>query len=67
MTTEERYQAAVAKFMENDQPTIEQHLDFADAMWKCAEDCTEDRETYIKIAEAQERVIIIKRKYEAGK
>ena len=49
-TTEERYQAAFTKFMAVDQPTIEQHREFADACWSCAKDNTEHKHIYEEIA-----------------
>lgn len=65
-TTEERYQAAFTKFMAVDQPTIAQHREFADAMYSCAEDYTEDRNIYLEIAASHERIIIFKREQEVG-
>jgi len=51
--------------MENDQPTIEQHRAFIREMRLCAADNTEDREAYLRMAEAHER--IVKEKQEIGK
>jgi len=66
-TTEYKYQAAFAKFMAVDQPTITQHREFADAMYSCAEDYTENRHIYLEIAAAHERIIAFKKQQEAGK
>ena len=65
-TTEQRYQAAFTKFMAVDQPTIEQHQEFIDALYSCAEDYTEDRQIYLEIAASHERIIIFKKNQEAG-
>jgi len=66
-TTEYKYQAAFAKFMAVDQPTIAQHREFADVCWECAEDYTEHRHIYLEIAAAHERIITFKKNQEAGK
>ena len=66
-TTEERYQAAFTKFMAVDQPTIEQHREFADACWSCAKDNTEHKHIYEEIAAAHERIIAFKKQQEAIK
>lgn len=67
MTTEERYQAAFTKFMAIDQPTIAQHQEWIDALRSCAEDNTEDKQDYLKIAAAHERIITFKKQQEAMK
>ena len=66
-TTEQRYQAAFTKFMAVDQPTIEQHREFADACWSCAKDNTEHKHIYEEIAASHERIIAFKKQQEVGK
>lgn len=63
--TVQRYLDAMEKLMSTNQPTIAQHQEFANEMRACAADNTEDRESYLRMAEAHER--IIKEKQEVTK
>lgn len=63
--TEDRYQIAFEKFMENDQPTIEQHQEFIDALYSCAEDKDKNMGIYLEIALSHERIIRFKQEQEA--
>lgn len=67
ISTVGRYQTAFALLMENDQPTIEQHKAFIREMLLCAADYTEDRESYLRMAEAHERIVKIKQEATNGR
>jgi len=56
--TVRRYQAALSKLMYNDQPTIEQHREFVEQMYICAAAGTIDSDSYLRMAEAHELMII---------
>jgi len=58
--TIQRYLDALSALMDNDPPTIEQHIAFIKAMRECAADNTEDRDSYLRMAEAHERIIEVK-------
>lgn len=58
--TVQRYLDAMENLMSTDQPTIAQHQEFINEMLACAADNTEDRESYLRMAEAHERIVKIK-------
>ena len=62
--TVRRYQSALSKLMDNDQPTIAQHREFIEQMYICAAAGTIDIDRYFRMAGAHER--IIKEKQEVG-
>ncbi len=59
--TVQRYLDAMEKLMSTNQPTIAQHQEFINEMRVCAADNTEDRESYLRMAEAHERIIAQKK------
>ena len=62
-----RYQAAFSKLMDNDQPTIKQHLDFIEQMYICAAAGTIDSDIYLRIAEAHKQIIKTKQEMSNGR
>ena len=55
-----RYQAALRLIMDDDQPTIAQHQAFIEQMYICAAAGTIDSDSYLRMAEAHERIVKVK-------
>lgn len=62
-----RYQSALRKLMDNDQPTIAQHREFVEQMYICAAAGTIDSDSYLRMAEAHEWIIITKLEVSNGR